>query len=77
MKGLVDKFRVERLTPSSRGIDHTGCRYFVLDPAHDVAARQALMCYAGYVRMYGHEALYDDLMGWVADLDEADRRVES
>lgn len=43
--GLYQKFRVERLTESSRGIDHTDCEYFVLDPKHDKHARIALYAY--------------------------------
>jgi hypothetical protein len=45
-RGLFAKFRVERLTPSSRGIDHTGCRYFVLDITHDPHALPAALAYA-------------------------------
>ena len=45
-RGLFAKFRVERLTPSSRGIDHTDCRYFVLDITHDPHALPAALAYA-------------------------------
>ena len=45
-QGLFAKFRVERLTPSSRGIDHTDCRYFVLDITHDPHALSAAVAYA-------------------------------
>jgi hypothetical protein len=44
--GLVAKFKVERLTPSSRGIDHGHCQYFVLDITHDPYARSAALAYA-------------------------------
>ena len=44
-RGLLAKFKVERLTPSSRGIDHTGCRYFVLDITHDPHALPAALAY--------------------------------
>jgi hypothetical protein len=45
-RGLFAKFRVERLTSSSRGIDHTDCRYFVLDITHDPHALPAALTYA-------------------------------
>ena len=44
--GLIRKFKVERLTPSSRGIDHGDCRYFVLDITHDIHAQTAALEYA-------------------------------
>ena len=40
------KFKVERLTPSSRGINHVACQYFVLDIDHDAHARVAVLAYA-------------------------------
>lgn len=43
---ILRKFKVERLAPSSRGIDHTDCRYFVLDISHDPHARNAALAYA-------------------------------
>jgi hypothetical protein len=45
-EGLIRKFKVERLTPSSRGITHDGCQYFVLDITHDPYARVAALAYA-------------------------------
>ena len=45
-KGLFAKFHVERLRPSSRGIVHNGCRYFVLDITHDPHALAAALAYA-------------------------------
>lgn len=45
-QGLMRKFKVERLTPSSRGIDHNDCHYFVLDITHDPHARDAALAYA-------------------------------
>lgn len=45
-EGLIRKFKVERLTPSSRGIDHDDCQYFVLDITHDPHARNAALAYA-------------------------------
>jgi len=45
-KGIMRKFKVERLTPSSRGINHDHCHYFVLDIDHDPHARTAASAYA-------------------------------
>lgn len=45
-EGLMRKFKVERLTPSSRGINHDRCQYFVLDISHDPHARNAALAYA-------------------------------
>jgi len=45
-EGLMRKFKVERLTPSSRGINHDACQYFVLDIDHDRHARAAALAYA-------------------------------
>jgi len=45
-RGLSAKFKVERLRPSSSGVDHTGCRYFVLDITHDPHALPAALAYA-------------------------------
>ena len=45
-EGIMRKFRVERLTPSSRGINHDACPYFVLDMNHDAHARAAALAYA-------------------------------
>ena len=43
---------------------HDACRYFVLDPAHDQLARQALAEYARLARVAGHHGLADDLEEW-------------
>jgi len=45
-RGLFAKFHVERLRPSSRGIVHNDCRYFVLDITHDPHALAAALAYA-------------------------------
>jgi len=45
-RGLFAKFKVERLTQSSRGINHDACRYFVLDITHDPHALPAALAYA-------------------------------
>ena len=44
--GLIQKFEVKRLVPSKRGIDHVGCKYFVIDITHDPLAKYALLAYA-------------------------------
>jgi hypothetical protein len=74
--GLDNRFRVERLTPSSRGIDHADCRYFVLDPQHDPDAREALYAYSRLARQRGRFGLADDLDLWVHRLNEAERCPE-
>ena len=59
--GIYPKFSVRRLHPSSRGIDHTDCFYFVLDPEHDPAAREALTAYAAAAAREGYYALAEDI----------------
>lgn len=47
IRGLYNKFRVERVDGSSEpGGKHHGCEYFVLDLTHDKHARAALLSYA-------------------------------
>jgi len=62
--GLYGKFRVERVEPSSRGIDHSACRYFVLDPQHDPHAVTAMRSYANAVRTSAPD-LAADIDRWV------------
>jgi hypothetical protein len=46
-RGWFQKYRVERLVPSIRGIEHDErCRYFVIDTTHDPYAAAALTAYA-------------------------------
>ena len=59
--GLLAKFEVTRLTPSTRGIDHTNCFYFVLDPEHDPLAFQVLHDYAALASQHGYLNLAEDL----------------
>lgn len=75
--GLIRKFKVERLTPSSRGIDHTRCEYFVLDPLHDPIARQVLSRYAEIADQVGDKALASDMYKWLSDLATNDVRNKS
>lgn len=74
-QGLIAKFDVRRLVPSSRGVDHSDCRYFVLDPAHDPLAREALRLYMVRARAEGYSALSDDLNSWLADIRVAESRA--
>lgn len=57
--GLVERYRVEKIHDSEG--KHDGCRYFVLDPQHDYAARAALATYAATTE---HDALADALRAW-------------
>lgn len=70
--GLIRKFDVERLTPSSRGIDHDQCEYFVLDPKHDPMARQILSDYAQLADQVGEKELASDIFQWLSDLCRED-----
>jgi hypothetical protein len=67
-QGLIDKFTVTRNYPSSRGIDHDQCQYFVLDPQHDPFARHALQVYAEQAEVNGYHALADDLTEWLREI---------
>lgn len=71
--GLIAKFQVERLTPSTRGIDHSHCRYFVLDPRHDLIARDALRSYAVWALADGQTRLAADLSNWLDELEVSDK----
>lgn len=66
--GLIEKFRVERVVPSSRGVDHTNCEYFVLDPKHDPIARACLVEYARTADEVGDKQLAADIYQWLSDL---------
>jgi len=57
---LFEKYRVERIAPSTRGIAHDACDYFVLDLTHDPIARIAIAAYAEAAR-FTHPALARDL----------------
>lgn len=67
--GLVEKFEVKRLRESSRGIDHTDCRYFVLDPRHDPIARVVIDRYASLAVQEGQLELAHDLNNWMSLID--------
>lgn len=66
--GLVEKFKVERIIPSSRGIDHSECEYFVLDPKHDPIARGCLVEYGRIADQVGEKKLAADIFQWLSDL---------
>jgi len=85
-EGLQEKFEVTRLIPSSRGIDHSECFYFVLDPEHDPDAAAALAFYAHAVRARGNTVLADDIGRKLLELslkhhqpavNEAERRLDN
>jgi hypothetical protein len=64
--GLEGRYRVEKIDdPTGK---HDGCRYFVLDPRHDLIAREALRQYAADALTLGHIALFRDLNRWLASL---------
>lgn len=70
-RGLYQKFLVTRVSdPESK---HEGCRYFVLDPQHDPAARSALLAYAEASGSTRPE-LANDLMEWLAEFDTQDEQ---
>ena len=71
--GLEARYEVRKINDTTG--KHADCRYFVLDPQHDPIARTAIGHYATSARLDGHEALYRDLMDWIAALDanKADR----
>lgn len=66
--GLVNKFHVERLIPSSRGVDHKNCEYFVLDPKHDPIARGCMVEYARIADQIGEKEKAADIFQWLSDL---------
>jgi hypothetical protein len=68
-EGLLPKYHVKR-NDDPRG-KHDACRYFVLDPEHDLVARRALAYYANDAREEGYTALADDLEAWVRSLWDA------
>jgi hypothetical protein len=68
--GLEARYRVEKINePNGK---HDECRYFVLDPAHDLIARQALAFYRNHAARFGYGALADDLTAWLDALDPAE-----
>lgn len=63
--GLEHRYNVEKVSdPEGK---HADCRYFVLDPQHDPAAREALELYA---RVCGNQRLADDLYSWLYEVDD-------
>lgn len=64
--GLYNKFHVERTDRSSEpGGKHHGCKYFVLDLTHDLAAKPALATYAAYTQK---ARLAHDLREWLREV---------
>lgn len=69
-KGLIDKFYVQR-HDNETNRNHDGCRYFVLDPQHDIMALAALSFYGQLARQAGFTPLADDLTAWVREIEDA------
>lgn len=66
LRGIYDKFRIERTDGKSRpGRKHDGCTYFVLDITHDPFAVPALLAYADSCEAEYPE-LAADCRRWVA-----------
>lgn len=67
--GLEARYHVQKINdPNGK---HDECRYFVLDPAHDLIARQALAFYRNHAARLGYDALANDLTAWLDALDPA------
>ena len=67
MTGLINKFYVSRCDGRDLpGGDKFGTKYFVLDPANDPAARNALVAYAA---VCDNQELADDLYAWLEEID--------
>lgn len=68
-QGIIDKFKVWRNhDPTHR---HDDCRYFVLDPQHDILALAALSFYGQLARQAGFTPLADDITAWVREVEDA------
>lgn len=68
MTGLIKKFYVSRCDGRDLpGGDRFGTRYFVLDPSHDPAARDAIIAYAA---VCDNPELADDLYDWMDQFNE-------
>jgi len=67
--GLYNKYTVDRISdvPADES-KHKDCRYFVLDPQHDEAAKHALGEYAYEVRAT-HPELSRDIYDWLDKLE--------
>ena len=60
-QGIFQKYHVRRTDGSDQpGGKHHGCRYFVIDLDHDIAAAPAMLAYATAIR-FTHPALALDL----------------
>ena len=66
-RGLESRYEVKKIGDSEG--KHDECRFFVLDPQHDIIARAALARYAQVARAEGFGALASDLDTWLDDLD--------
>ena len=69
MSALQRRYAVTKISdPDGK---HKNCRYFVLDPQHDLAAREALLEYA---RRSGGD-LATELVEWVLEIEKAQKEV--
>ena len=67
MSALQRRYAVTKINdPDGK---HKNCRYFVLDPQHDLAAREALLEYA---RRSGGD-LATELVEWVLEIEKAQK----
>lgn len=58
-KGLEARYEVRKINDLEG--KHNDCPYFVLDPIHDLMAREALKYYMGLARKMGYVILANDL----------------
>jgi hypothetical protein len=66
-EGLHEKYSLTRLEdPQGK---HADCRYFVLDPKHDLIARYALATYAEEAERQGYAPLAAELHEWMDSLN--------
>ena len=69
MSALQRRYAVTKINdPDGK---HKDCRYFVLDPQHVLAAREALLEYA---RRSGGD-LADELVEWVIEIEKDQKEV--
>lgn len=67
--GLEARYKVERLTLSRSGKDHTNCEYFVFDLRHDYHGRLIVWKYAATMFTLGYHKLAQDLRSLINNLD--------
>lgn len=70
-RGLENRYHVAKIDDPIGKHEH--CRYFVLDPAHDMGARFALRAYKVWAAKQGYNALAEDLDEWLDRLTKTDQ----